>query len=137
MIWTFLRSSAICCGVSGLMKSFSFRKSKNVDQPAVIVRAAEILEPGVALHVLGAAQLRVAARALGDVAILERRARDTCSPIRRNIVKRRARRELQVLARVEPDRLARLADIDLDLAADVAVERLWLHRSVRSADNSR
>ncbi len=44
-------------------------------QPAVMVRAAEILEPGVALHVLGAAQLRVAARALGDVAILERRAR--------------------------------------------------------------
>src|SRR6188508_2650326 len=30
-------------------------------QPAVMVRAAEILEPGVALHVLGAAQLRVAA----------------------------------------------------------------------------
>ncbi len=45
----------------------------------------------------------------------------------RNIVKRGAGRQLQVLARVEPDRLARLAEIDLDLAAHVAVERLRLH----------
>ena len=31
---------------------------------------------------------------------------------------------------VEPDRLAGIAEIDRDLAADVAVERLVLHRLV-------
>ena len=42
-------------------------------QPAVIVRAAEVLEPRVALHVLRAPQPAVAARALHELAILRLR----------------------------------------------------------------
>ena len=76
---------------------------------------------------LPAGGLRVAARALGDVAILDRGTRDFLAD-QAEQAKRGARRELQVFAGIEPDRLSRHADVELDLAAHVTIETMWLHR---------
>lgn len=90
-------------------------------EPAVIVRAPEVLEPGGTLQVLRPAQPPLAARTLHEVRVLEHRSGDVLAdqPEQRQ---RRPRRELQVLSGVEPDGLARVAQVNLDGAAEMSIE---------------
>ena len=64
---------AICSAVSGRMKSFSRRKSKKVVSRPWSFGTAQVLEPRRALHVLREPQPRLAARALREVGVRERR----------------------------------------------------------------
>jgi hypothetical protein len=97
------------------------------DQPAVIVGTAKVFEAGRALHVARSAEAAVAARAFHERAIVRGDAPDTLADQPED-AQRRAGRELQVLTRVEPDRLARRADVDLDRAAEMTIELVRLHR---------
>src|SRR5687768_1117233 len=96
-------------------------------QPAVVVGAAQVGEASRPLHVLRQTQPRVTPRALGEIGVRELTLARVF-PDQAEERQRAAGTEPHAFVGVEPERVAGQADVDRDRPADVAVERLLLHR---------
>jgi hypothetical protein len=92
----------------------------------VVVGAAQVLEAGGALQIADEAELRLAARALGEVG---RRRGGSAGAIADEAEQgqRAGRRQHQALALVEPERLAGEAEVERHRPAVVAGKGVLVH----------